>query len=206
MFCSNCGSQIPDGSNNCPNCGAPVNNGANNLNNAMNNAQDAAKNFFNSAEQSLGSAINDIRNDFSNGGNYSSGSALKTDRSLVAYIVLTIITCGIYGYYFVYTMARDVNTACEGDGEQTAGLIAFILLSMITCGFYAYYWYYKLGNRLCANAPRYGLAFQENGTTILLWCIVGMFVCGIGPFVAMHILIKNTNIICAAYNRVNGLA
>ena len=68
------------------------------------------------------------------------------------------------------------------------------------------FWYYKLGNRLAANAPRYGMSFQENGTTIILWCIIGAFVCGIGPFVAMHILIKNTNAICAAYNRVNGLA
>ena len=29
--------------------------------------------------------------------------------------------------------------------------------------------------------------------------------CGIGPFVAMHILIKNSNKICNAYNRAQGL-
>ncbi|MBE5862872.1 MAG: DUF4234 domain-containing protein [Lachnospiraceae bacterium] len=205
MFCSNCGTEVPEGSNNCPNCGAPISTSAK-MNNAMNNAADMAKNAFGAAEKSLGSAFNDIRNDINNGGNYPTGGALKTDRSLVAYILLTIITCGIYGYYFVYSMARDVNIACEGDGEQTSGLIAFILLSMITCGFYAYWWYYKLGNRLNANAPRYGLTFQENGTTVLMWCVIGMIACGIGPFVAMHILIKNTNTICAAYNRVNGLA
>lgn len=51
-----------------------------------------------------------------------------------------------------------------------------------------------------ANAPRYGLQFQENGTTILLWMIFGALLCGIGPFVAMHILIKNANALAAAYN------
>lgn len=28
---------------------------------------------------------------------------------------------------------------------------------------------------------------------------------GIGPFIAMHILIKNSNMICNAYNRTHGL-
>ena len=125
---------------------------------------------------------------------------LKTDRSLVLYILFTILTCGIYSWFFIYSMAKDVNTACEGDGDHTPGLLAFLLLSLITCGIYAYYWYYKLANRLAQNAPRYGMNFQENGTTVLLWMILGIFLCGIGMFVAMNILIVNTNKICAAYN------
>ena len=117
----------------------------------------------------------------------------------------SIIYGGIYGYYFIYKMAHDVNIACDGDGENTSGLVAFILLSMITCGIYAWYWYYKLGNRLANNAGRYGLVIQENGTTVLMWCIFGTLICGIGPFIAMHILIKNSNMICNAYNRAHGL-
>lgn len=136
------------------------------------------------------------------GGAYSYQTGpLKTDRSLVAYILLNIVTCGIYGYYFLYTLARDVNTVCEGDGERTPGLLPFILLSIVTCGFYALYWYYCVANRLAANGPRYGLNIQENGTTILLWYLLGLLLCGIGPYVAMFFLIKNTNRICDAYNR-----
>ena len=133
------------------------------------------------------------------------GEKLKDDRGLASYIILSIITCGIYGYYFIYKMAHDVNIACDGDGENTSGLVAFILLSMITCGIYAWYWYYKLGNRLANNAGRYGVGIQENGTTVLMWCIFGTLICGIGPFIAMHILIKNSNMICNAYNRAHGL-
>lgn len=129
----------------------------------------------------------------------------KADRSLVAYILLTLITCGIYGWYFIYALARDVNAVCAGDGKSTAGLVKLILLSMITCGFYSFYWYYALGNRLAENAPRYGLQFQENGTTVLLWYLVGSLACGIGPFVAMHIIIKNTNALCGAYNYQHGI-
>lgn len=130
---------------------------------------------------------------------------LKDDRGILSYILLNLITCGIYGFYFIHKMAEEINIACDGDGEETPGLLIFILLSIITCGFYAYYWYYKLGNRLASNAPRYGLSFQENGTTVLLWCIVGMVLCGIGPLIGMYILIKNSNQICSVYNKQNGL-
>ena len=50
------------------------------------------------------------------------------------------------------------------------------------------------------NAPRYGLTFAENGTSVLLWLTVGSLLCGIGFFMAMHILIKNTNAMAKAYN------
>ena len=70
----------------------------------------------------------------------------------------------------------------------------------MTCGFYAYYWYYKIGNRLQANAPRYGPVFEENGTTVLLWQIFGALLCGLGPIFAMNIVINNTNAMATAYN------
>lgn len=131
------------------------------------------------------------------------GNMLKTDRSLLVYILLSIVTCGIYSYYFIYKLAQDVNIACDGDGESTAGLLMFILLSIVTCGIYTWIWYYKLGNRLATNAARYGLNFPENGTTVLLWMLFGSMLCGIGPFIAWNIIIKNTNSICMAYNTHN---
>ena len=219
MFCEKCGKEIPDSTKFCPYCGAPVSKAQD----FVNKAGEA----FNAAEQELGSAFDEVKQSFTGnsanqqnaGGQYNGsyqnnggqtpppyrGEKLKDDRGLASYIILSIITCGIYGYYFIYKMAHDVNIACDGDGENTSGLVAFILLSMITCGIYAWYWYYKLGNRLANNAGRYGLSIQENGTTVLMWCIFGTLICGIGPFIAMHILIKNSNMICNAYNRAHGL-
>ncbi len=125
---------------------------------------------------------------------------LKADRSLAAYILLTFLTCGFYSLYFIHALAQDVNVVCAGDGKNTPGLLKLLLLSLITCGFYSFYWYYALGNRLADNAPRYGMNFQENGTTVLLWDLVGLMACGLGPLVAMHIIIKNTNSLCGASN------
>ncbi len=125
---------------------------------------------------------------------------IKTDRGVIGWLLLSIVTCGIYSYYFLYCLARDINVMCQDDGDSTPGLAALILLSFVTCGFYALYWYYKIGNRLQANAPRYGLMFQENGTTVLMWQIVGALLCGLGPIFAMNIIIKNTNAMATAYN------
>lgn len=131
---------------------------------------------------------------------------LKTDRSLGMYIFLSIITLGCYSLYFIHKMAVDVNTACEGDGQGTTGLGMYIFLSIITCGFYSIWWEYSLGNRLMANASRYGLNFTESGTSVLMWRLFGVVLCGIGPFIAMNILIKNANVMCDAYNRANHLS
>lgn len=130
---------------------------------------------------------------------------IQTDRNIIMYILLTIVTCGIYGYYFIYKLAQDVNEMCKEDGQKTQGLVMFIILSYVTCGLYAYYWYYQIANRLQANAPNYGITVTENGTTVLVWCLVGLVVCGIGQFVAMHIIIKNTNAMAIAYNQKYGL-
>lgn len=40
---------------------------------------------------------------------------------------------------------------------------------------------------------------------MLMWQIFGAMLCGIGPFIAMNILIKNTNKICEAYNKAHNL-
>lgn len=192
MFCNHCGSQVPDGTKFCPNCGKDISGGG-----FHNAAQDA----FQRSEKEMESAVKDVRNTFQGTG----AGRLTDDRGLLSYIILSLITCGIYSYYFIYKLAKDVNVACDGDGESTQGLVAFIILSTVTCGIYAWIWYYNLGNRLAANAPRYNLTFQENGTTIIMWLLFGSLLCGIGPFIAMNILIKNSNRICAAYNRMYGL-
>lgn len=132
------------------------------------------------------------------GGN---GRMLKTDRNVIIYLLLTLVTCGIYSLFFFYHMIQDINTACEGDGQRTPGLLAFILLGIVTCGIYDIYWYYKVANRLQQNAPRYNMFFTENGTSVLLWMLIGWLLCGIGPLVGLHIIMKNTNALCIAYNR-----
>lgn len=175
-----------------------------NIRNTIDDAANDIKSACNSVENDFARTEQDIHDAFSNGST-GGGTKLKTDRSLLAYVLLGLITCGIYDWWFVYSMAQDVNVACEGDGESTPGLAAFIIFSTLTCGIYAYYWWYKIANRLAANAPRYGLSFQENGTSVLMWFVFAYFTCGISSWIGINIVIKNSNLICDAYNQSRGL-
>ncbi|MBP3239673.1 MAG: DUF4234 domain-containing protein [Oribacterium sp.] len=131
-----------------------------------------------------------------------SGGMLSTDRSIVAYVLLGLVTCGIYDLYMLHCIIQDVNITCAGDGKRTAGILEYILFGILTCGIYDYIWLYNLGNRLQNNAPRYGMNFQEGGATILLWWVFGALLCGVGPFISANIIIKNSNALNAAYNNM----
>ena len=204
MFCSNCGTQLNDGEKFCPNCGAPVGGNVENAGNVNEeikgfSAEEAAQNVAHNA---------DAYNSAANGYTYQvpyNFMPLKTDRSLLIFVLLSIVTCGIYTWVFIYQLIKDVNIACEGDGDDTPGFWMFFLLTMVTCGIYGYVWYYKLGNRLQVNCARYGQPTTEGGSAVLLWMILGVWLCGIGAFIAWNILINNTNTVCSGYNRAHGL-
>lgn len=34
---------------------------------------------------------------------------IRTDRGLGSYIIFSLLTCGIYSYWFIYKLAEDVN-------------------------------------------------------------------------------------------------
>lgn len=129
---------------------------------------------------------------------------IKDNRGLLKLILLSVVTLGIYSFYFVYKMAQDMNTMCEDDDEKTGGLVAYILLCIITLGIYSLIWYYKIANRVYINAPRYGFSVAEKGSNYLLWTILGGFTFGIGALYAQHTVLKNVNSLARAYNTAHG--
>jgi hypothetical protein len=135
------------------------------------------------------------------------GQELQTfgETSPAALILLGISSLGIlalcvFGLLWLNKLAERINAICEGDGKKTAGAVKFLLLGIITFGIYNLLWLYMLGERLQDNARRYNLSFKEGGGIILLWFVPGMFIL-VGPFIALYIVIKNTNVLAVAYNK-----
>lgn len=86
MYCKSCGTQIPEGANNCPNCGAPVNGG----NAPVQNDQNITNSSANMGQRPV-----------------------IPKRELVLTIILSIVTCGLYGIYWFIVMTDDSNLLAD---------------------------------------------------------------------------------------------
>ena len=66
-------------------------------------------------------------------------------RSIPICVILSLVTCGIYGIYWFVCLTDEVNEVTQE--QDTSGILAFVL-TLITCGIYGIYWGYKMGDKL----------------------------------------------------------
>ena len=67
-------------------------------------------------------------------------------RSVGLAIVLSIVTCGIYAIYWLYTMTNDVHELVGRQTTASGGMA--VLYTFITCGIYSFFWMYKMGGKV----------------------------------------------------------
>ena len=67
-------------------------------------------------------------------------------RSIVVAILLSLVTCGIYGIYWMFEINKETNELA-GNVEYTSGWMV-LLLSLVTCGIYTFFWNYKIGQNV----------------------------------------------------------
>ena len=195
MFCRESGKEVQEGWIKCPYCGTLIGNKKSVKKNAENLKE--TKKHINRQDKMNGKSQQVVNNSISVNGNKS-----KIEyRRFWKYLLLGIVTCGIYGIYYFYGYVKDLNKVCEGDGKESKNYIVVLLLSMITCGIYGLYWWYAQGERLYHIAPKYGVKVREKGGDILLWEILGCTIMpGIGMMVVTYIMVDNMNILAKAYN------
>ena len=92
------------------------------------------------------------------------------ERSIVLYIILSIVTCGIFGLYWFVCITEDTNAAADAAG--TSGGLA-LLFTIITCGIYGFYWAYKCGEKLDIAKEKRGMPAGNGGILYLLLFIFG---------------------------------
>lgn len=126
---------------------------------------------------------------------------LKTNKGLVKYILLSLITLGIYGLVVMSSVSSDINTvASRYDGKKTMHFcLLYFIVAPITLGIAGIVWYHRISDRIGNELKRRNIAYNFSCADYWLWNVLGSFIL-IGPFVYCHKLFKATNLMCADYN------
>ena len=93
-------------------------------------------------------------------------------RDLAMYIILTLVTCGIYGIYWFVVLTDDVKVVSK-DEQMPSGGLAF-LLTLVTCGIYGIYWAYKMGELMKTAQEQNGVEVKDNAVIYLILQLFGL--------------------------------
>ena len=141
---------------------------------------------------------------------------LKTNRGLIKYILLSIITLGIYGLVVMSSVSTDINTiASRYDGKKTMHfcLLVFVV-SWLTLGIGVLVWHHRICSRIGNELDRRGIGYSFGAGTFWGWEILGALIAvgpfwgweilgaliAVGPFIYLHKLFKAMNLLSEDYN------
>lgn len=168
MYCKNCGQYLTDDHGACPNCGVYAGNGSRYCENCGAEAAESASFCSNCGadlkkKQPYGEPVT---------GTILSEEAIKNiqPRSIVVSIILSIVTCGLYGIYWFIVLTDEVNRLTKNEDDLSGGL-AFVL-TLVTCGIYGFFWAYKMGQKADAISG-------TNNSSALVYLLLVVFHLGI---------------------------
>ena len=126
----------------------------------------------------------------------------KTNKSLLKYILLSLITFGIYGIVVMSSVSDDINiVAGRYDGKKTMHFcLLLFVIAPITLGIGAIVWYHKISARMGDELKRRGIDYKFGASTYWLWDVLGSFII-IGPFVYLYKLFNACNKLVEDYNQ-----
>ena len=127
---------------------------------------------------------------------------LSTNRGLIKFILLTIITFGIYAIVAYSKASTDINIiASRYDGKKTAHfcLMTFVF-APLTLGIYSFIWFHGFSARIGKELQRRGISYSFGAADFWLWNILGTLIF-VGPFIYVHKLFKALNLLSENYNK-----
>lgn len=92
-------------------------------------------------------------------------------RDVLITILLSVVTCGIYGIVWFYWITEDCGKA---SGDKSITGVASILLTLVTCGIYSFYWNYQMGKRIATAQSKRNLPVNDNSVLYLILSLLGL--------------------------------
>ncbi len=180
-FCPKCGAQVAEGSQFCPSCGAQLvanQNSQPNPAQPQNNpyAQQGYAPGYGAPQYNQGSVYGQQ--------NYGAPGMISFgQRNIAVAIILTIVTCGLYGIYWMVKLVDELNEA-SSEPNATSGVMV-VLLSIVTCGIYSLIWLYKAGEKINRAKGMRNLPIDSNAGIIYL--VLGVFGLSIVSYALLQI-------------------
>lgn len=174
MFCPNCGNPVGDDAAFCPNCGYQLRQPAQPEPQGQ-PSPGPQQQYAYDQQQNADTALRP----------YTAGAVNQYDikrRSIIVAIVLSIVTCGIYGLYWIYRINEDLNHLAGRTNYTSGGLVVF--LSIITFDIYAIYWAVQMG-KICDFLD------GNPGGNMGIICGIFQFVCPVATFALLQNKINN---------------
>ena len=107
-------------------------------------------------------------------------------RNIVTCILLSLITCGIYGIYWMIKLNDDANTLTGQVNVTSGGMV--VLYTFITCGIYGFYWMYKQGEKMDQIKAANG---QNSSNTSIMYLILAVIGLGVINYCLMQNIIND---------------
>lgn len=125
----------------------------------------------------------------------------KTNRSLLKFIFLGIITLGIYDIVVMTESTDTVNIiANRYDGRKsTHYCLMYFLFGWLTCGIGWFVWFHNISDRIGNELQRRGHLRSLSASDYWLWCVLGSLIVA-GPFIYYYKFFKAMNELSADYN------
>lgn len=96
---------------------------------------------------------------------------MVNQRGVAFSVILTFITCGLYGIYWFIVLTNDVGRL-SGDPSFTGG--KHFLLTLVTCGIWSFIWAYQIGKQVAEAQRQRGLHSSDNSILYLVLNFFGL--------------------------------
>ena len=125
---------------------------------------------------------------------------LSTNRSMWKLMLLSFLTCGVYGVIFFIPFSFDLEKiAPHHNGSKQLNFLWAYLLSLFTFTLVIDIWHYQTANHVSRALEHRNIDYEFGTSDFWLWLILGSLFL-VGPFVYFHKLCKAMNLLCAHYN------